>query len=238
MAMTLQELNRPAESMTLLTFCREVFRQHDDDRRFMLCSLAEGVLLQRLSRFREARETYLLLLASSPGMDAEDSAALHKVIGICSIELRDYPAAESNLNHAIKRYQGLGQPIEVLRAQACLGRLYIRRGDFQPGITYLRPIRREFLRNAMHEEAGLCALDIIEGMLRRGKGPEAEGLARMVVREFTSAGLNARAITALGYLSEAIATQQPAPIPLVTNVREYILSLRTSPEREFYEPQA
>jgi hypothetical protein len=46
------------------------------------------------------------------------------------------------------------------------------------------------------------------------------------------AKLNKRAIIALGYLSRALAAKR-ASVPLVHNVRDYILSLRTNPKREF-----
>jgi hypothetical protein len=84
----------------------------------------------------------------------------------------------------------------------------------------------------MPEEAGICALEVIEGLLHRGKASEAERLARLVIQEYTAAGLSTRAITALGYLTEAIATRD-ATVALAGKVREYILSLRTEPEREF-----
>ena len=53
-----------------------------------------------------------------------------------------------------------------------------------------------------------------------------------LIGEFTAAGLNTRAIGALGYLTEALAANR-ATARLVGEVREYILSLRTSPERDF-----
>lgn len=237
MAVTLQEMNRLPQSMSVLAECKDIFREHDDRRRLMLCGLAQGVVLQRVQKFREAREAYLLLLAAEPEMNREDSAALHKVIGLCSIELRDFAVAESSLTRAVALYRQLGQPIEILKAETSLGRLYIRRGDIETGITHLRPVRRAFLQKSMAEEAGICALEIIEGMLARGNAPEADRLARMVIREFTSAGLSGRAITALGYLSEAIAASE-ATVALVGNVREYILSLQVSPEREFQHGQS
>jgi hypothetical protein len=52
-----------------------------------------------------------------------------------------------------------------------------------------------------------------------------------VIDEFTNAHLSRRAIAALGYLTDAIATNR-ASAPLVTHVRDYIVSLRTSPERD------
>ncbi|HYI09163.1 MAG TPA: tetratricopeptide repeat protein [Thermoanaerobaculia bacterium] len=232
LAATYQEVGRYADAFKLLTECKEIFRLYEDTRLLVMSRIAEGVLLQRLRRYREARETYLLLLASTPDMEKDSRAALHLVIGFCSIELADFDDAESNLKQAIKMNQDLGQPIEVLKSQAGIGRLMIRRGRTDQGISHLRPVRRGFLQSSMPEEAGICALDIIVGMLQRGNASQAETLARMVVNEFTSAKLNTRAITALGYLTEALAAKK-ATTRLVTDVREYILSLRTRPEREF-----
>lgn len=69
-------------------------------------------------------------------------------------------------------------------------------------------------------------------MLGLGEYADAEVLAKTIISEFTAASLNTRAITALGYLTEAIAAYTAKP-KMATTVREYVLSLRTSPEREF-----
>jgi hypothetical protein len=69
-------------------------------------------------------------------------------------------------------------------------------------------------------------------LLVLGRSSTAEMLARRIISEFTAAGLNQRAIAALGCLTEAL-TANRASATLVTQVREYIVSLRTSPERDF-----
>jgi tetratricopeptide (TPR) repeat protein len=234
LAFIYQEVDRFNESFEILRECRRVFTEHGDKRMVLITGIAEGALLQRLGKFREAREAYLLLLVSEKP-DLESEAALRKNIALCCIELGDFAAAELNLAESSRLYQmELGQPVEALKAQTAYGRLLIRSGSIERGITQLKPIRRAFLGQGMAEEAGICALEIIEGMLARHKFAEAERLARMVVHEFTRAKLNKRAITALGYLSRALAAKR-ASTPLVRNVREYILSLRTNPEREFLQ---
>jgi len=232
LAVTLQEIDRHGESLTILNECKQSFREHGDNRLLVFSGIAEGVLLQRLRKYREAREAYLLILASARPIEKESLAALHKAIGLCSIELGDFTDAESNLIHSIALYEDLRQPLEVLKARTGLGRLYIRRGEIEYGIGHLRPLRRSFLQRSMPEEAGICALEIIQGLLQRGRADEAERLARLVIHEYTAAGLNTRALTALGYLTEAIATRH-ATAGLAESVREYIVSLRTEPEREF-----
>jgi len=232
LAFTYQEVDRYTEAFALIRECKQVFADYGDSRMVLIAGVTEGALLHRLAKYREAREAYMLLMLSAHP-DLETEAALRKNIGLCCIELGDFVEAESNLLESARLYSNeLGQPIEALRAQTGYGRLLIRMRQIERGIVQLKPIRRAFLRQGMPEEAGICALEIIEGLLTRNKPEDAERLARMVIAEFTRANLNNRAITALGYLTRAIGAKQ-ASAPLVQNVREYILSLRTNPEREF-----
>ncbi len=232
-AWTLQDVQRYDEALSLLAHCKTVFADHGDQRRHLICGIAEGMLMHRMGRFREARETFLMLLeiASKCG-DRESLASLHNNIGHTSTELGDFDVAELHLSQAVALLKELDEPLRVARAELARGRLFLRRGQIERGITTLRRIRDQFLECALIEEAGLCALDIVEALLARGSAREAEHLARAVIAEFTAATLNTRAITALGYLSEAIAARK-ASAATVANVRQYITSLKKEPNREF-----
>lgn len=232
MVVALQEMNRYDESLALIPECKDLFRNYGDTDGFVLCGIAEGVLLQRLRKYREAREIYLVLLSSTNNIETQNLAALHQAIGFCSIELGDFPTAEANLETALRLNRQLGSPVEIMKIDLGRGRLLARRGKYQRAIDHLRPVRRQFLSSGMPEEAGLCGLEVVEAMLALGKTSQAESLARRIVTEFTEAGLSSRAITALGYLTEAIASRE-VPVNLVGQVREYIASLRTAPERDF-----
>ena len=231
LAYTYQEVDRFSEALALMRECKEVFLESGDTHMVFITGMTEATLLQRLAKYREAREAYLLLLVTGTPA-AESVAALRKALGLCCIELQDFATAEANLVESARIYTALGQPLEALRAEAAHGRLLIRIGEIERAITRLEPVRRGFLRQGMHEEAGICALEIVEGFLSQNKPEDAEHLARRVIEEFTRAKLNKRAIIALGYLSRAIAAKR-ASVPLVHNVRDYILSLRTNPKREF-----
>jgi hypothetical protein len=110
--------------------------------------------------------------------------------------------------------------------------MLVRKGDVPAGIAVLHQTRTKFLRGGMVEEAGLCALDIVDALLTRGAPAEAEALARCIVDDFTAAALNARAITALGYLTEAISARRASGV-VVNQVRQYLYALRRDPQREF-----
>lgn len=232
LAVALQEANRFDESIQLLTECKFVFRQYNDTRLVVLVTYTEGVLLQRLRKFREARETYLLLLASTTDLTKETLASLHQSIGHCCVDLGDFEQAEANFLRGISLHQDIGQPLQALKGELGLGRLYLRRGDYHLVVSHLRRVRRAFLRKSLTEEAGLCGLEIVQSLLLLNRLAEAENLARKIVHEFVTAGLSARAITALAYLAEAISTRNATP-DLAHDVHEYVISLRATPERDF-----
>ncbi len=231
-AVALQETNRFDESLAILAESRVVFADHGDARRRLLCGIAEGTLLQRQHRFRDAREVYLPMLDVAATLHDEESlACLHNLLGHCYVSLSDFESAEPHLTEAVRRFHRLGQPLAAAKAELARGRLLVRTGEHAKAIEHLARTRDTFLRHDLIEEAGLCGLDIVESMLAQTALAPAETLVRRIVEEFTVAQLNARAIVALGYLEEVIATRDASRA--VGNVREYILSLRKYPEREF-----
>ncbi|MGZ5472972.1 MAG: hypothetical protein ACXW31_04120 [Thermoanaerobaculia bacterium] len=232
-AETLQQMDRYDQAFAVLAESKRIFRDHGDDRRLLLAGIAGGVLLHRLRKYREAREAYLLLLAGMHDtMDSDSAACLYNVIGHCSVELDDFDAAEAYLTRAVALFGEMGQTLQAAKAELGRGRMFIRDGRVDRGIAHLRKIRAQFLRGGLIEEAGLCGLEIVEGLLLRGNASDAVHLARQIIADFTTAALSKRAISALGYLEDAIAARR-ASASTVAYVRDYIVSLRTSPEREF-----
>lgn len=234
LAITYQESARYGDAIALLTHCKQVFRDHGDDALFLLTAFCKGVVLQQQHKYREARESHLLLLASSTNIPKRTLAALHQAIGLCSIELGEFEAAETNLGKAIALHTELGQSLDALKGEHGRGTLLLRKGALRQGIAHLRTVRHQYLKGSLAEEAGLCGLEMVGAMLAVGEPEPAETLARTIMNEFLAASLNTRAIAALGYLSEAIAERKASP-KLATQVQEYVLSLRSAPEREFLE---
>ena len=226
------ESDRPREAVALLTWCRTVFQDHRDTGRVVLTNFYEGRVQQSLHQYREARETYLLLIASHSEIPKQTLAALHQSIGLCSIDLKDYRAAEDNLQKAITLHNELGQTLDALKGEHGRGRLLIRQGYPRRGLAVLRPVRHQYLKHSLAEEAGLCGFEMVGALLMLDEFEKAERLARTIMNEFLAAAMNARALTALGYLTEAIVSRKASPT-LVDEVYDYVLSLRTKPEREF-----
>ena len=230
-ATALQDIERYDESLQLLTSCRDVFHDHGDARLELFCGITHGMLLHRLRRFAEAREMYESLLPAAEQSDTATRACLHNNLGSTLIELREFEAANVHISQAFAILTELGRTIDAARSELAHGRLLLRKGDVDRGLAVLRGVRETFLRHAMVEEAGLCGLEIVDTLLDRD-ARDAEALAREIVAQFTAARLNARAITALGHLTEAIAART-ASRATIDNVRKYIRILRKDPQREF-----
>jgi tetratricopeptide (TPR) repeat protein len=230
-AVTLQEVDRNEESLGLLSYCKHVFLDHGDQRRWLYVGFYEGTALHRTGHLHRARSTYFSLLDTARENDQNLLACIHNVIGYLSVEIGDYAAAESHLLNAVQTFTRLDKPLQAAKAELARGRLFVRRGQIARGVSHLRVIRATFLGHSLIEEAGLCGLEIVETLLARSPS-DAEDLARQIVQEFTAARLNARAIAALGYLSEAIAAHT-ASSQTVVSVRDYIRALRKHPERDF-----
>jgi tetratricopeptide (TPR) repeat protein len=232
-ASTLQEIQRYDDALGNVRQCKQVFVDHCDDRRHLICGVIEGNILHRMGHHREAREVFISLLPQArQNSDRESLASIHNNIGYSSVEIEDFDTAEAHLHQAIVLFTELDEPLRVARAELARGRLLVRRGQIDLGVSLLRNIRERFLRHELVEEGGLCGLEIVEALLLRGSPLEAELLARRIVNEFTAAQLSTRAITALGYLSDAIAARH-ASAATAKHVMRYIQSLRTKPDLEF-----
>lgn len=232
LAVTLRELERFDEARTLLAECKQVFREHGDSRNAILASFAQGVLLQNMGHFREAREAYLLIVATTPDLDDEQLGALNNAIGLCSIELEEWETADDAFTYASTLFSELDQPISALTVETGRGRMYIRSGRYSLGIAHLRPIRRQFLSYGLYEEAGVAGLEIVEGLIEQRRYSAGESLARKIVSEFELAGLNKRAVEALTFLTK-ILESKTASAKNIRDIGQYIVSLRTNPERDF-----
>jgi tetratricopeptide (TPR) repeat protein len=230
-ATTLQQINRLTESRELLATCARVFHDHGDERLYLFCGIAEGILLYRQARFREAYDCFLPLIDVARGLgDVESEARLQNNLGYCAIEFGDLVSANIHLAEATARFVDAGKRVEAIRTDRATGRMFIGKGCIAEGMQRLRDARRLFLMHEMIEEAGLCGLDLVEVLLDSAP-VEAATLAREVADQFLSHGLNHRAVIALGYLREAI-EQSRASVATVEQVRSYITALATQPSLE------
>jgi tetratricopeptide (TPR) repeat protein len=226
-ATLLQHLRRFDEARTILDECRQVFQSYGDTQSYVKCTLAMGNLLVRVGDYRAAREMLSGLLGSD---DTLREATVRCTLGWCAIHL-------SRLDEALSHFDEVSRciaesPVHVARASYGIGSAHLRLGDLQAAIQHLQSARWTFLVHNLVEEAGLSGLEIVEALLLQNEPAAARRLSAQIVGEFTAARLNRRAITALAYLHDAVATTN-ATAKTARNVYDYIAALRADPTREF-----
>jgi len=197
-AMILGQMDLFDDAERMITAASGVFAEVNDSPRFLQAGLIHGNLLNNQKRYEDAQQVFRdLLNVAILGRDVEMQARLHNNLGYCATSLEDYGTASIHFSQAIARFTDLGFTGEVARTERGAGVVLIGKGQIDLGMARLREARQTFTGLHMPEEAGLCALRLIEVMVERGQTDEARALAASVVDEFTAAALDARAIDAV-----------------------------------------
>jgi tetratricopeptide (TPR) repeat protein len=227
-ATLLQHLRRFDEAQAILDECSRVFRSYGDTQTYVKCTLAIGNLLVRRGDYRGAREV-LTPLVNEDSMIAPQARI---ALGWCAIHLGATAEAIELFDEAVSGCRRFGRELEAVRAAYGAGSAMLRLHRFDDAIATLRSTREMFLARGFVEEGGLSGLGIVEAQLVLGQVAAARKLAAVLVREFTEANLNRRAVAALAYLNDAIAASNATP-EIVRDVRTYVVALQTDPNCEF-----
>ncbi len=204
-AMILAQMDHFPETEQIITTASVIFADVNDSARFLQAGVVYGNLLGRQQRYAEAESIFRdLLTVAVSTRDAETEARLHNNLGYCYGNLGDYTKANIHFSESIAKFTDLGLTAEVARTERGAGVLLIGKGQFDLGCSRLRDARAAFTRLQMPEEAGLCALRLIEAMVERGETDEARKLAATAINEFTAAMLDKRAIDAVVRLRESL----------------------------------
>jgi tetratricopeptide (TPR) repeat protein len=204
-AMILAQLDHFPEAEQMINAASVIFADVNDSARFLQAGVVHGNLLGRQQRYAEAENIFrdLLKVAVSSG-DVETQARLYNNLGYCYVNLDDYTKANIHFSQSVAKFTDLGYASEIARTDRGAGSVLIGKGQFEAGCGRLRQARTAFMQLDMPEEAGLCALRIIEAMVERGETSEARDLADMVIEEFTDAALDTRAINAVARLRKSL----------------------------------
>ena len=113
---------------------------------------------------------------------------------------------------------------EATRARWALATTLVSAGKFTPAIALFERAWKEFEALDMEADAALVALDLAETLLVVGEAGRVPHICRILVDRFTRAGMTSRAITALSYLREVVASGKAQPL-VIRQVRELLREL-------------
>lgn len=227
-ATLLQHLRRFDEAQVMLDECSRVFQSYGDVQTYLKCTLAIGNLMVRRGDYRTART----ILAPLVTEDSLIGPHARMALGWCAIHLGSAAEAIEQFDEAARGCRRLGRELETVRAIYGAGSAMLRLHRFHEAIAALRSTRQIFLARGLVEEGGLSGLGIVEAHLVLGQAEAARELAASLVREFSDANLNRRAVAALAYLNDAITASNATP-EIARDVHAYIVTLQMDPNREF-----
>jgi tetratricopeptide (TPR) repeat protein len=232
-AATLQHIERFDESGELLAECAGVFRDHGDTKQQLYCTMIHAALFYRLGQYLEAEREWTDSLTVALGLgDMESVARAHGNLASCALHLGDVSTGKAHVGQAKEIFYELGRDIEAIRIDLAFARLLVKNGDITHGIILLRKARESFLSHQLVEEAGLCGLSIAEAFVGRGDYAAAFELTDEIIRDFSHAALNSRAIQAVQSLQVALAARDVS-VAAIRHVGRYIEDLRRDPDLEF-----
>ena len=214
----MSDLGRHDDALALIAQTAPVLHEFGDRSRLHQAALLKAIVHQRRGELAAARTTYEELVSLLEGTDdLHTLAAVYNNLGQVCIDLGQPSVALLALQHARALLEALDMPAEQTRTNWVLARVLLSIGQYANAINALQSIRAQFLSRGMSEEAALVGLDLID---------------EQVIAEFTAAGLNERAMTALSYLHDLVPTAAE-PRRIVAHVRLYLEELRREPTRLF-----
>jgi tetratricopeptide (TPR) repeat protein len=233
-ALVLSDQGRNNEALKLVDDCVADFEEHADRRRQAQCLQLRGMIESRGGQYRKAVATYeRALIVLDDADDDYTRACLKNNLGQAYGELSDTGSALASLQEALALFEKLQAAGEMARTGWGVGRVLLAGGSYDQAVQMLSGARRDLLKLALPEEAGLAGLDLADAFLATGETAAAREAVEEVVAEFRAAGLNQRALLALDYLRDVLPT--PRARAAVRHVRTYINELRTSPNQVFLE---
>lgn len=212
---------------------RRVCREYRDHARELIAAMVEARCSMQMGHPSEAAEIYESVVAIARRADNASMLARGLLnAGVAYRVMGDFAKAEQRTLEAIPLFDELQQTTELARANLQLATIAVERGDLVAGIRLLEASQSELADQGLTNDAAVATLRWAEASLALGRHEDVVTRCRRLVVLFTSEAMHKRARIALAYLQEALAKSSATPT-LVAEVREYLESLPSHPDRDF-----
>jgi len=236
-AMVIRMMDRGPEAASLAGRAAEIFERFGDVRKYVSARMTEAVMLYDASLFREALDVMVRLRPHEPSMDATAFGTLLLSRAMTHREVGDFERAETCFVQSVRIFEQIGATALLCRAHWHLGRLLMRKVEYQRALPLLDRVRGEFRELGMPHEVAYVSVDMAECLLLLERSAEVADLCRSAMSFFESAALSSGkgAMTALAYLREAAASGRLSREHL-SDVRGFFDVLPRQPNLVFARP--
>lgn len=210
-----------------------VFLDYGDMRRHGHARMLEAAIFFQSGRYREARDIFLSVLKETQKSgDLDATARIFNNLANCYMEAGDFDSANTYFLQAMHLYGQVGIDNERIRVRWSLGRMLLRAGQPEDGLTRLRQAQAEFESVSQVTDAALVALDIAETLLNEGAYEAVVELTQRITSVLINAEMKPSVIQAVEYLTEASKKREARPA-LAGAIRSYLERLPDEPGIRF-----
>ena len=219
-AASLQLVDRGEEALALLREAADTFHGHHEYEWHANARMTEGAVLYNLGAIKSALETWRSI-AGDPALGELATVRVRHNIALCLVDLGEPAAAVESVRRCIADFARLDHPTERTRSRMVLGRALLATGEAEEAIAVLRQTCREYVDFGLSVDAAYASLQLVEALLITNRPQEVPAICREVIALCTKAGMQARALTALSFLNEALALGKATPV-LVREVQSVV----------------
>lgn len=229
-----RQLGQPAEARRCISLAKASFTEYGDMRLLAESLYVEGMLTYNEGQHVNARQLFervAEVMRFSKDEHMEGGAWLG--IGHCYNNEGDESRALQAWAKARAIFKRIGAECELIRANAAIGRVMVRRGDVEDGLASLWEAVRACDELEMRGDVVDLGLEIVEIMVA-GDGDSAEiaALCQRLATSAHAAGMAAQAATAIGMLRRAVADGR-ADAALAADVRRFVSDVKVYPDMQF-----
>lgn len=234
-SIVLRQLGRPIEARACVAVAKAAFAAYGDMRLLAESLYVEGMLLYSDGQHASARELFervAEVMRFSKDHHMEGGAWLG--VGHCYNNMGDEARALGAWAKARAIFRRIGAECELIRANAAIGRVMVRRGDVEQGLASLREALRACEDLEMRGDSVDIGLEIVEILVARDLGEDGEiaELCQRLATQALAAGLATQAATAIGILRRAVQDGR-ADAGLAADVRRFVGDIKVYPLMQF-----
>jgi tetratricopeptide (TPR) repeat protein len=223
------------ESIALARRAAEVFLRFGDRQAAVNARMYEGATLFQLRNYAGALEIWKAI-EHDPGLTSDTQRiGLVQNLGICYRETGELGKAAEYLSRAAAEFELVGNETNRVRSRWGLASTLSAAARHEQAIPLLREVWREFESLGLEADAALVALELAESLLVTNRADEVPAICRTLLDRFTQSGMSERAVVALAFLRESVASGHATPVH-VRHVHDFLRDIPVEGERLFAPP--
>jgi tetratricopeptide (TPR) repeat protein len=206
------------------------FRRFGDRPAWVNAQVYTGAVFFRNNDFTEALAIFQSIEHEAESLGDLGRLTLIHNMGVCHRELGNIERSIQCLSAAAAEYDFLGLEARRATSRWAIATTLQHAGKYNEAAAAMRTAWRDLESLGMETDAALAGLELAEILLAINQPSEVPHICRTLLDRFTRAGMNERALTALAFLRETIASGHVTPLH-VRHVHDFLRDVPDDRER-------